>query len=88
MKRIVAVAFEGETDQSITALVDEGRLGQGRPALKLINAFTDRGVTQCVMLGQIAPKNLSTSAPTSARWGCCSNSKRRNARTIFGAIAK
>src|SRR5687767_2324258 len=58
VKRLVAVAFEQETDPSLAQLVDSitwlkvGQLG------RMISAFTDNGVTQCVMAGQIAPRNL------------------------------
>src|SRR5205809_4218800 len=43
VKRLVAVAFEGETEQALTPLVDEIvwlKVGQ---LSKLISAFTDRG---------------------------------------------
>src|SRR5437867_1647611 len=58
VQKLVAVAFEDETDPALAELVDEivwlrvGQLG------KLVQAFTERGVKQCVMVGQIAPKNL------------------------------
>src|SRR5271168_536059 len=58
VKKLTAVAFEGETDPALASLVDEIvwlRVGQ---LAKLISAFTSRSVTQCVMVGQIAPKNL------------------------------
>lgn len=87
VKRIVAVAFEGETDQSITALVDEVVWVKVGQLSKLINAFTDRGVTQCVMLGQIAPKNLFDVRPDLRAMGVLFKLKERNAHTIFGAIA-
>src|SRR6476659_9524379 len=57
-KRLVAVAFEGETDPALSELVDDIvwiKVGQ---LSKMIAAFTDRGVRHCVMAGQIAPKNL------------------------------
>ena len=53
VKRLIAVAFEGETDPELDKWVDEviwlkvGRLSQ------LISAFAERGVKQCVMVGQI-----------------------------------
>ena len=56
--RLVAAAFEGETDPALSSLVDEivwlrvGQLG------KMMAVFTDRGIKQCVMVGQIAPTNL------------------------------
>jgi DUF1009 family protein len=87
VKRLIAVAFEGETDASISALADEViwiKVGQ---LSKMISAFTDRGVTQCVMLGQIAPKNLFDIRPDLRAMGVLFKLKERNAHTIFGAIA-
>src|SRR5512133_358001 len=58
VKTIVAVGFDGETDPGLTNLVDKIiwiKVGQ---LSKLISAFTENGVRQCVMLGQVAPKNL------------------------------
>ena len=86
-RRVVAVAFEGETDSELAALVDEivwlrvGQLG------KLIAAFTERGVQECVMLGQIAPKNLFDLRPDLRAMGLLFRLKEKNAHTIFGAIA-
>src|SRR5689334_4518927 len=57
-KRLVAVAFEGETDPALAELVDDIvwlKVGQ---LSKMISAFTERGVKNCIMAGQIAPKNL------------------------------
>jgi len=87
VKRIVAVAFENETDPALTPLVDEVvwlKVGQ---LSKMISAFTDRAVTQCVMLGQIAPKNLFDVRPDLRAMGVLFKLKERNAHTIFGAIA-
>lgn len=86
-KRIVVVAFEGETDQSITTLADEVVWVKVGQLSKLISAFTDRGVKQCVMLGQIAPKNLFDVRPDLRAMGVLFKLKERNAHTIFGAIA-
>src|ERR1700747_625170 len=58
VKRLVAAAFEGETDPALAPLVNEIvwlKVGQ---LSKMISVFTDRGIRQCVMAGQIAPKNL------------------------------
>lgn len=87
VKRIIAVAFEGETDPAIAPLVDEVtwiRVGQ---LSKMIAGFTDHGVKQCVMLGQIAPKNLYDVRPDLRAMGVLFRLKERNAHTIFGAIA-
>jgi DUF1009 family protein len=85
--RLIAVAFEGETDLALTSLVDEIvwlKVGQ---LSKLITAFTDRGVQQCVMVGQIAPKNLYDVRPDLRAVGMLFRLKEKNAHTIFSAIA-
>ena len=87
VKRLVAVAFENETDPALGPLVDDivwlrvGQLG------KMIAAFTDRGVKRCVMVGQIAPKNLYDLRPDLRAVGVLLRLKEKNAHTIFGAIA-
>ena len=87
VKKLVAVAFEGETDPALAGLVDEIiwlRVGQ---LSKMISAFTDRGVKQCVMAGQIAPKNLFDIRPDLRAMSLLFKIKEKNAHTIFGAIA-
>ncbi len=87
VRRLVAVAFEGETDPGLANLVDEivwvkvGQLG------KLIQAFTKRQVGRCVMAGQVHPKNLFDVRPDLRALSVLLRLKERNARTIFGAIA-
>ncbi|HTH46883.1 MAG TPA: UDP-2,3-diacylglucosamine diphosphatase LpxI [Candidatus Limnocylindria bacterium] len=86
-RRIVTVAFEGETNPELASLVDEivwlrvGQLG------KMIAAFTDRGVRECVMLGQIAPKNLFDLRPDLRAMALLFRLKEKNAHTVFGGIA-
>src|SRR5207247_10484457 len=58
-----------------------GRLSQ------LISAFAERGVKQCVMVGQIAPKNLFDLRPDLRAVTMLLKLKEKNAHTIFGAIA-
>jgi DUF1009 family protein len=87
VKRLVAVAFDGETDPQLAALVDDIiwlKVGQ---LSKMIAAFTDRGITQCVMVGQISPKNLFDLRPDLRAIGLLLKLKEKNAHTIFGAIA-
>lgn len=87
VKKLVAVAFEGETNPDLAKHVDDivwvrvGQLG------KMIKAFTERGVRQCVMVGQIAPKNLFDLRPDLRAVTTLMRLKERNAHTIFGAIA-
>lgn len=87
VKRLVAAAFEGETDSALASLVDEIvwlKVGQ---LSKLISVFTDRGVKQCVMVGQIAPKNLYDVRPDLRAMALLLRLKEKNAHTIFGGIA-
>lgn len=86
-RRVVAVGFEGETDPILASKVDEVvwlRVGQ---LSKMIGAFTQRGITECVMLGQIAPRNLFDVRPDFRAMGLLLRLKEKNAHTIFGAIA-
>ena len=88
VKRIVAVAAEGETDPALASLVDEivwlnvGQIG------KMISTFTSRGIKQCVMAGQLAPKNLFDLRPDLRAMGVLMRLKEKNAHTLFGAVAE
>lgn len=87
MKRLVAVAFEGETDPALAPLVDDIiwlKVGQ---LSKMIAAFKDRDIRHCVMVGQIAPRNLFDVRPDLRAVGLLLRLKQKNAHTIFGAIA-
>jgi UDP-2,3-diacylglucosamine hydrolase len=86
VKRIVAVAFTDETDDRLAGKVDEihwmrvGQLG------KLIACFRAAGVTDAIMAGQIAPKNLFDLRPDWKTLLLLARLKRRNAESIFAAI--
>ncbi len=87
VKKLVAVAFDSETDPKLAELVDEIvwlKVGQ---LSKMISAFTGRGISQCVMVGQIAPKNLYDLRPDLRAMAVLFRLKEKNAYTIFGAIA-
>jgi len=87
IKKLIAVAFEGETDPALAPLVDDIiwlKVGQ---LSKMIAAFKDRGVRHCVMVGQIAPRNLFDVRPDLRAVGLLLRLKQKNAHTIFGAIA-
>ncbi len=86
--RIVAVAFDGETDPEIVKVADEVvwlRVGQ---LTKLINAFTERGIARCVMAGQIAPNSLFDLRPDLRAMGMLLRLKEKNAHSIFAAIGE
>ena len=86
VKRIVAAAFTDETDDRLAGKVDEihwmrvGQLG------KLIACFRNAGVTEAIMAGQIAPKNLFELRPDWKTLLLLARLKRRNAESIFAAI--
>src|ERR1043166_3050666 len=87
VQRLVAVAIENETDPKLADLVDKivwVRVGQ---LSKLITAFTANGVAQCVMAGQVKPKNLFDLRPDLRAMALMLKLKEKNAHTIFGAIA-
>jgi len=86
VRRIVAVAFKGETRREITQVADEViwlRIG-------LLDAFVDAirsvGATHAVMAGQIAPNNLFNVRMDKALIELLKNLPVKNAHTIFGGI--
>lgn len=86
VKRLVAAAFTDETDDRLAAMVDEihwMRVGQ---LSKLIACFQAAGVTDAIMAGQIAPKNLFDLRPDWKTLLLLARLKRRNAESIFAAI--
>lgn len=87
VKRILAVAFEGETDASLAQHVDQIewlRVGQ---LSRLLKFFQDHGIGHAIMAGQIAPKNLFHLRPDWKALLLLATLKQRNAETIFAAIA-
>lgn len=87
VQRLVGVAFEGETDPAFAGLVDDIewiRVGQ---LSRMIKAFTSRGVSRCVMVGQISPKNLFELRPDLRAMALLLRLKEKNAHTLFGGIA-
>ena len=86
VRKISAVAFEGETEPQLASLVDSIvwlRVGQ---LSKMVAAFRDHGINRCVMAGQIAPKNLFEVRPDLRAMMMLFKLKEKNAHTIFGAI--
>jgi len=87
-RRIVAVGAEGETDPALASLVDEmvwlrvGQLG------RMIDAFVARGVRECVMLGQLAPRNLFDVRPDFRAMALLLKIREKNAHSLFGAVAE
>ena len=87
VERIVAAAFEGETDPALAGFVDEihwmrvGQLG------RMMDAARKSGATASMMAGQIAPGNLFDLRPDFHALILLAKLRERNAETLFGAIA-
>jgi DUF1009 family protein len=84
---IHVAAFENETRPELAELADSiewmrvGQLG------KLLRFFQKSGVRQAMMAGQIAPKNLFDLRPDLKTLMVLGTLPRRNAETLFGAVA-
>ena len=88
VRRLVAVAFEGETDPAFASMVDRIewlRVGQ---LDRMIRFFADEGVRRCVMVGQLAPKNLFDLRPDLRAMKLLFRLKEKHAHSIFGGIAQ
>ncbi|HEV2096702.1 MAG TPA: UDP-2,3-diacylglucosamine diphosphatase LpxI [Chthoniobacterales bacterium] len=87
VQQIYAAAFVGETDPSLSSLVtgiEWMRVGQLN---RLLGFFRNAGLENAIMAGQIAPKNLFDLRPDWKALLLLARLKRRNAETIFAAIA-
>jgi hypothetical protein len=85
--RLVAAAFEGETNPALAREVDQLewlRVGQMSKLLKYLNG---QGVKRAVMAGQIAPSNLFNLRPDFKALTMLARLPERNAESLFGAIA-
>ena len=86
--RLVAAAFENETKPELARSVEAiawfrvGQLG------KMLKFFRSEGVSEAVMVGQIAPKNLFDLRPDIRTLMLLARLKERNAETLFGGIAE
>ncbi len=87
VSRIVAAAFTNETSPTLADSVDEidwMRVGQ---LSRLLNFFRDASIHHAVMAGQITPGNLFDLRPDWKVLLLLARLKRRNAESIFAAIA-
>lgn len=87
VKKIVAAGFTDETDPALERNVDVlewirvGQLG------RLLKFFRAQDIHHAIMAGQIAPKNLFDLRPDLKALMLLGKLKRRNAESIFAAIA-
>jgi UDP-2,3-diacylglucosamine hydrolase len=87
VRKILALAFEGETDAELGQLVDEIcwlRVGQLN---RMLSTLRDARITRAIMAGQIAPRNLFDLHPDWRALLLLAKMKQRNAESIFRAIA-
>ncbi len=87
VEKILAIAFDGETDPALSELVNDIfwlRVGQ---LSRLLAALRDNKITRAIMAGQIAPRNLFDLHPDWRALLLLARLKRRNAESIFRAIA-
>jgi len=87
VQELVAAAFENETDPALADLVDSIKWMRVGQLSKLIKMFKKHNISQCVMVGQIAPKNLFDLRPDLRAFKLLGTLKSKNAHSIFGAIA-
>jgi len=88
VQRLYAAAFEGETDPGIDALVDGTRWMRVGQLGRLIDTCGEFSATHAVMAGQITPSNLFNMRPDMRALMLLARLKRRNAESLFGAVAK
>ena len=85
--RLVVVAFENETRPDLEPQVDAFQWFRVGQLSKLIKFFLKEGVREAVMMGQISPNNLFELRPDLRILMMLARVKKRNAETLFGAIA-
>lgn len=86
-KKIIAVAFSGETNPALAQhvdLIEWMRVGQLN---RLLKCFSEHKVHHAIMAGQIAPKNLFDLRPDLRALLLLGKLKERNAESIFAAIS-
>jgi len=86
VKKLAVCAFENETKTDIVSKVEAVEWVRVGQLSKMIEFFEAQGVTQCVMVGQIAPQDLFDLRPDLRTLIMMARLKQRNAETLFGAI--
>jgi DUF1009 family protein len=84
---IHVAAFENETRTDLADHADSVEWMRVGQLSRLLKYFERTGVRQAIMAGQIAPKNLFDLRPDFKALMLLGRLKRRNAETLFGAVA-
>ena len=85
--KLAVAAFHGETKPDLADLADSIEWFRVAQLGKVLKFFKREGVTEAVMMGQIAPKNLFDLRPDLRALVILAKLRERNAETLFGAIA-
>ncbi len=86
--KLVVAGFHNETESHVVNLADAMQLFRVGQLGKLIKFFKSEGVTEAIMVGQIAPRNLFDLRPDMRTLVMLSKVKERNAESLFGAVAE
>lgn len=86
VKRLAMCAFENETKPEVVGKVEAVEWVRVGQLSRMIKFFKREGVKNCVMVGQIAPKNLFDLRPDFRTLMMLARLKHRNAESMFGAI--
>jgi len=87
VRKILALAFEGETDAELGQHVDEIRWLRVGQLNRMLSTLRDARITRAIMAGQIAPRNLFDLHPDWRALLLLAKMRQRNAESIFRAIA-
>jgi len=87
VRKILALAFEGETDAELGQHVDEIRWLRVGQLNRMLSTLRDARITKAIMAGQIAPRNLFDLHPDWRALLLLAKMRQRNAESIFRAIA-
>ncbi len=88
VKRIEVLAFKGETRREISTLADRVHWMNLGSMQRFLDALSSLGIRQCMMAGQIAPKNLFTVRMDKLALEMYRKLESKNAHTIFGAVVE
>lgn len=86
VKRLVVIGFKGETRRELIPLIDEIHWVNLGNMQHLLETLASLQIKPCMMVGQIAPKNLFTIRMDKLAREMYSKLESKNAHTIFGAV--
>ncbi|MDZ8118337.1 LpxI family protein [Pontiella agarivorans] len=88
VKRIEVLAFKGETRREIAAMADKMHWVNLGSMQRFLDTLASIGIPKCMMVGQIAPKNLFTVRMDKLALEMYRKLDFKNAHTIFGAVVE